>query len=53
MATNLGVPPDGMRFVGRSAAVVEARDSFIWQAVGEAGYRVPEVQSFYVDTHFP
>jgi hypothetical protein len=41
-----------MRFVGRSAAAVEAPDSLIWQAVGEAGYRIAEVQSFYVDTHF-
>ncbi len=46
MATKVGVPPDGMRFVGRAAAVAEAHESFTWQAVGEAGCRATDVAVF-------
>ena len=46
IATKLGVLPNVMRFGGRRAVVVEARDSFIRQAVGKAGYQATEVATF-------
>ena len=45
-ATTLGLSPDVLRFGGRRAVVVAARDSFIRQAVGEAGYRGAAVAAF-------
>jgi len=45
-ATTVGISPDVLRFGGRRAMVVAARDSFIRQAVGEAGYRAAAVAAF-------
>jgi len=45
-ASKAGVPFNVLRTGGRSAVVVAARDSFIRQAVGEAGYPATAVAAF-------
>ncbi len=45
-ATKAGVSFNALRFGGRSAVVVAVRDSFIRQAVDEAGYQAATVAAF-------